>query len=335
MLVKICPKCNSKCLKPFILSEPTRLICLECNEKFNIKNSKWVDYPEDKIYTILNEKSSDDDKKKVFDFLNKNKMKFLCKKDLNQSINYFLNNCYIKICIDNELTYKNIFDFLNNTKNEDCHCLNCNKETNFLGFKNIERKYRGYEKVCCKKCQNELSSKRQKENNTCHRMTQESFNSMKKKLSIVLKEKIKKKEFKPCIVNSWRNEKYIININNNLIHFRSSWEAFFNLVNRELIYEDVVIEYEYNKIKSNYIVDFVDYKNRILYEIKPKSDINRSRFKQKMKYAKTWCKKNKYKFMIIDEDWFLQNTPKYKYLLHELENDKNKERLIKNLRKFL
>jgi len=335
MLTKSCPYCKSIYLRYKYKNSKNSFVCLNCLKSFKNKEIIYLDIKENELFTILNESSKEVDKKRIFDFLKANNSKFLCQKNLDKSITDFLNNCYIKIEIKKSLTYKNIFDFLNNTKYNDCHChnLECNRDTKFYGFS--KRHPRGYS-ICCddKKCLYLLRSTKQKgENNTCHKMTKESLESMKIKNSIIMKEKIKNKEFIPNAINSWRNEKYSLILNGKKINFRSSWEAFYNLVNKDLIYENTVIPYEYKKVKHNYIVDFSDHINKILYEIKPKSDINRQRTKNKTKSAKKWCKENNYKFIIINEDWFYENYKKHKHLLENIDMI-NKERLQKNLRRF-
>ena len=57
----------------------------------------------------------------------------------------------------------------------------------------------------------------------------------------------------------------------------------------------------------NYIVDFVDEENKILYEIKPLFETDKKLNKDKEKYAKLWCKDNNYKYILITEEYFSNN----------------------------
>jgi len=95
--------------------------------------------------------------------------------------------------------------------------------------------------------------------------------------SIRLKRLIKEGKFTPCITNSWTNWKSYIKIKDDIKKFRSNWEAVFFLLNQHLDYEKVRIQYEYQNKVSSYIVDFVDFDKKILYEIKP-SKIRRRTF---------------------------------------------------------
>lgn len=62
-----------------------------------------------------------------------------------------------------------------------------------------------------------------------------------------------------------------------------------------------------NKTRT-YIVDFVDYENRILYEVKPKINTTNQNVLDKEKYAIQWCKENNYEFKYITESWFIKNV---------------------------
>ena len=71
-------------------------------------------------------------------------------------------------------------------------------------------------------------------------------------------------------------------------------------------YEKVRIPYIDEKGEEHsYIIDFVDENNKILYEIKPKAKENDIRNVLKREEAEHWCLTNDYKFVIINEDYFL------------------------------
>ena len=67
--------------------------------------------------------------------------------------------------------------------------------------------------------------------------------------------------------------------------FRSSWEAFFNLVNPLFSYETRRVGYIHKDEKHTYIIDFDDITNKILYEIKPASQETLEKNLDKIKAA--------------------------------------------------
>ena len=56
---------------------------------------------------------------------------------------------------------------------------------------------------------------------------------------------------------------------------------------------------------TDYIVDFEDKVNKILYEIKPDSNTDSTTVKEKTTAAKLWCDSNEYIFKIVSESYFL------------------------------
>ena len=209
----------------------------------------------------------------------------------------------------------------------------CNNERPYVKFLADCDKYEyGFKHFCSKICLHKYRSYSQMgENNTSHNMTKEQKINSYKKLSNTIKEKIKIGTFTPNITNSWSGSKIKLLINNKEITYRSAWEAFFHLCNQKLEYEKIRIPYKYNNIEHNYITDFTDNINRIIYEIKPESNKDTIINKVKFKYAKKWCKKNGYKFIIISDNWFKINYIKNKYLL---QNQQNKLIIEKRLKQF-
>jgi len=130
----------------------------------------------------------------------------------------------------------------------------------------------------------------------------------KNHLSKVIKEKIKNGEFTPNITNSWANSKTFLQIGDRGYYFRSSWEAIFWLKNQTFKFEKLRIPYiDAKNKKRNYLVDFIDDNNKIIYEIKPKSEKEKSNNMLKFDVATKWAKENDYQFQIITEDWFKEN----------------------------
>jgi hypothetical protein len=129
-----------------------------------------------------------------------------------------------------------------------------------------------------------------------------------KRISKIMKQKISDGTFTPCITNSWTHWKAEIIYNNQVKKFRSRWEAIVYLIFNGLVeYEKIRIPYVYNNENKNYIVDFVDYKNRIIYEVKPESLIDNNKNICKSLAANDWCKINDYKYEILSEKWIIQN----------------------------
>ncbi len=136
------------------------------------------------------------------------------------------------------------------------------------------------------------------------------------KQSIEIKERIKNGKFTPCITNTWTHFDAIINIDNINYKFRSSWEVVFWFLNQHLEYEKIRIPYTFENQQYIYIVDFVDTKNKIIYEIKPNSYYKKNiqnKLNAKTLAAQAWCKSNNYEYKIISDDWFILNAKRFDY----------------------
>ena len=170
-----------------------------------------------------------------------------------------------------------------------------------------------------------MSNARKGKNNPCHRQTKETrYNSVKKQ-SETMKLKIKNGEFTPCVTNSWCHSR--IEIHN--IPFRSCWEAAFYILNSNLEYEKIRIPYiDDKKIKKIYITDFVNYNDKTIYEIKPKSVRNTIKNILKENAAIKWCNDNGYQYICISDEYFLENAHKIDYTLFD-------SKLKKSMKQFL
>lgn len=91
------------------------------------------------------------------------------------------------------------------------------------------------------------------------------------------------------------------------------------------------IEYECDNESHTYIVDFIDRKNKKLYEIKPTSQLDKKIVKVKEEYCLKWCEKNGYELVFITEDWYIKNLKKFKILLEHQPDGIN---IYKKLKKF-
>jgi len=131
--------------------------------------------------------------------------------------------------------------------------------------------------------------------------------------SIRMKKLIAEGKFTPCITNSWTRWKSFVEIDGVIKKFRSSWEAVFYLLNPHLEYEKRRIQYKNDESYRNYIVDFEDSNNKILYEIKPINLKDNYKNTIKIKAAQQWCKDNQYEYRIISDEWFFENANKIDY----------------------
>lgn len=147
-----------------------------------------------------------------------------------------------------------------------------------------------------------------------------------KSISKKIKDKIRKGEYTPIITNSWTNNKkiYLEDFNT---YYRSTWEAVFQLLNVDCVYETQRIKYKdtYN-IDKVYIADFIDKTNKILYEIKPQSLLVHN--KRKIEAATKWCENNKFSFKIITEKYFIDNQNTIRGLIHKNDTLKNGMRYL-------
>jgi hypothetical protein len=170
-----------------------------------------------------------------------------------------------------------------------------------------------------------FSKERMGDKNPVHRQTPETRERIKINNSIKMKNLILSGKFVPPVTNSWSFSRIIINN----IPFRSSWEAVFYILNPTLEYEKVVIPYMVNNIKKNYIVDFVDHIDKIIYEIKPKATKQNAINLIKEKAALKWAKKNKYEYVCISNEYFEQNANKIDYAAYEPKLKKSMNQFLK------
>lgn len=279
------------------------------------------------------------EKDNIYNILRKNKAKFICQKSeitKNHKLKQFMenNNIYLEI---EEITIKSVIDYLTEHWDRKCDNVNCNNMRKVIGIfppKEFNGGYGSF-RFCSQKCNHESISNRQMgDKNTSHRMTEESFKSMCKKNSEKMKLNIKEGRFMPNITNSWSKSRCDISIirNSEVVNLktRSSWEAYFQIYNPNLLYEKLIIPYKFKKEEHNYIVDFVDHDNKIIYEIKPNSTSHDKKNLAKERYAKKWCIYNGYKYIMIKNRWFKRHYDEYLVIGQPCE-----EKLIRNLKQFI
>lgn len=263
-------------------------------------------------------------KSEIYEYINKNKMKFLGSNigTYDEKLDNWIQKQGLEVPVYGA---QNVFDYLTDNRGKICIC---GKENKFDYFS------KGYKKFCSKKClYNWRSINMIGEKNNIYKATPETLKEMGRKNSIKMKESISNGTFTPNVTNSWAKSRCVIRINRLgkeiEIKLRSSWDAYFQLKNPNLYYEKIRIPYFINGIFHNYIVDFVDMENKIIYEIKPggleNSEINQIKFKS----ARDWSVTNGYKFEIISNDWFIDN-----YDENVLDNQPDKDKLKRLLKQF-
>jgi len=277
-------------------------------------------------------------KNEIYDYIYSNRNIIIYKRSEFDKIN-MINSLLEKYNISFN-NYNEFYAYLTSHWDKKCKNDTCDNERkmivylpNRISYETCKKTY-GIFKYCSQECNYSSISKRQMgENNTSHRMSEETFKMMCVKNSIKMKENIKNGNFIPPITNSWAKSRCDISFirNGEIVNIktRSTWEAYFQIFNTNLYYEKVIIPYKYKNENYNYIVDFVDYENKILYEIKPDSNIYDEKVVEKTKYAKRWCKKNGYKFLIISNKWFYKN-----YNEELVIGQKDEEKIIRNLKQF-
>lgn len=156
----------------------------------------------------------------------------------------------------------------------------------------------------------------------------------RKRQSETMKEKIRNGSFTPAVTNSWCHSriKYAKDL-----YFRSSWEYAFYLImvarGYTLYYEKLRIPYISPLTNTNriYIVDFIDYENKIVYEIKPETVYTLETI-AKENALKTWCTINEYTYMLCGSRFLMDNKDILKL---ELDVCPHKELMLKRLKKIL
>lgn len=115
--------------------------------------------------------------------------------------------------------------------------------------------------------------------------------------------------------------------------YRSSWELLFHLMNPSNEYEKLRIDYYDTENGENriYIVDFIDYENKIVTEIKPICFLEDQITKDKLKSLRNWCTINGYTLRIFTED-DVRKIPIE--VINQVESDKLKERLLNENKKY-
>ena len=154
----------------------------------------------------------------------------------------------------------------------------------------------------------------------------------KAKQSATMKDRIASGAFTPPVTNSWCKSRLVVEIQGKSVPCRSSWDAAFQIVNPNFLYEDVRISYTFDGKERNYIVDFHDSDNRILYEVKPDGNKSDPIVIAKEAAALEWCDKNGYKFEFVSDSWFFENRERW---LQASKQQPQGELIERRLKQFL
>jgi hypothetical protein len=133
--------------------------------------------------------------------------------------------------------------------------------------------------------------------------------TVKEDQSNLMKNKILKGEFTPNSNN--RNTHWDAFFDNK--KYRSSWEALYQYLNPDAEYEKLRIPYYDEGKEKIYIVDFIDYRNKLVVEVKPKELCSGRKFESKMRSLNLWAEKNNFRLLIVSKDWFLSNKAQIDY----------------------
>lgn len=125
----------------------------------------------------------------------------------------------------------------------------------------------------------------------------------KKLKSDIMKKKILSGEFTPNSNN--RNTHWDSYYNGK--KYRSSWEALYQYYNNDAEYEKLRIMYIKDAVEKIYIVDFIDYVNKLVIEVKPSSFVNSEQFTNKKEALYKWAKNNNFEILLVTEDWLIEN----------------------------
>lgn len=265
-----------------------------------------------------------------------NKLDFIKKYSTHASLISLIDFCnkYFKLNIkyDDAKTYEDIYLKIGGEKHV-CECNNCNKHTKFLSISSD----RHYKQFCSDVCRNKWWSMKQHVDNTYKRIPDDKKAEVYNNISVRIKKSIADGTFIPQITNSWCHSKYEITYYNKdkciTKKVRSAWEAMFLLMNPKLEYEQLRIPYiGGDKKVHTYIVDFIDYDNKCVYEVKPNSLKSASTNIAKYNALVNWCENNNYKCEYIDENYF--KTNKFNVSLLKYTDNIYKDKLVHILNKY-
>lgn len=99
----------------------------------------------------------------------------------------------------------------------------------------------------------------------------------------------------------------------NGVKYRSSWEALYQFYDPDAHYEELRIPYILDNREKIYIVDFINHTTKLCVEIKPKELCSGKKFNAKMHGLRQWATAHQYTVMVVDKEWFLDQTKEIEY----------------------
>jgi hypothetical protein len=174
----------------------------------------------------------------------------------------------------------------------------------------------------------QLSKNRQRENNPAWGSHISEENKLAK--SKLVKQRILDGVWTPHVHNSLSRW----NIEYNGKKYRSSWEALFQQLNQEMVFEQLRIMYNYCGKEYVYIVDFVDEVNKICVEIKPYERIGDLKNIEKQKALQKYCEDNGFSCIMVSQEYFINNWNKFNLIeisgitrdkMRKINNEANKK----------
>jgi hypothetical protein len=222
------------------------------------------------------------------------------------------------------------FEYLTEHWDKTCELDDCSKHKRILRM--WPKRYgKDITKFCSNTCEYNYRSLIQLGyNNTSHKQSADTKKKVAENNSRILKDKIRRGIWFPCVTNSWAKSRCNALLKNGLlVPCRSSWEAYYLISNQHLQYEKLVIPYTFKEKEHNYIVDFVDMDNKMIFEIKPDKLKNDERNITKLNAAMEWCKLNGYIYISVSNSWFENN-----YIESILEGQPDIERIKRLLKQF-
>lgn len=314
-------KCkNEKC--DTILNKKQKNFCSQsCH--YDWKRSQ----PSGKYFNKINKSnlieyaSSLKDKKEIYEFISNNICRFNSNLKESERINNMIKEYNLSI-ENNFYSWKDLYDYLKGKHT--CSNIDCNKECTFKRFTT------GYKEFCSNECLHRWRSYiMEGDKNNFHKVSKETRKRIGRENGQRIKRMIAEGTFTPNITNSWAKSLCTISLEGKYIKLRSSWEAYFQLHNPMCKYEKLRVPYNYKNEWKNYIIDFIDIDNRVIYEIKPNSESNNKINTIKREAAIQWANLNNYKYIEINDDWFKSN-----YNERLLEGQPDEKRLKRLLSQF-
>lgn len=223
--------------------------------------------------------------------------------------NYFCNHCNFQLGIES-------FKYSGSSKGFSKYCQACTKigvwrkslspeQLKERGKKIKEIKLKFYQTTHGKEVAKETGQKNSKKLKSFFKTPEgiDNIEKIRKHNQQIMKEKILSGKFTP-------------NSNNKNTHwdsyykdkkFRSSWEALYQFLYPNDEHEKLRIAYKFKEKTYIYIVDFINYNDKIVTEVKPKEMCNDQKFIAKFNSLQSWCKTNDFTARIATQEFLVSH----------------------------